>query len=127
MDEQEHHADLVEGFTQQMKRVLDKSSQAIYLYLDDTHKVCNKKFADMLGYKSPKEWAETEAPLSDVVEEDQKEVIKVYMDASEKMNSGWAEVKFKNVKTGKIAATNMLIVPIGYAGHIFTAHFFTKA
>jgi hypothetical protein len=34
-----------------MKQVLDKSGQAIYLYLDDSHKVCNKKFADMLGYK----------------------------------------------------------------------------
>jgi len=126
MDEQEHHADLVEGFSQQMKQVLDKSGQAIYLYLDDSHKVCNKKFADMLGYKSPKEWAETEAPLSDVVEEDQKEVIKVYMDASEKMNSGWMEVRFKNIKTGKTVAANMLIVPNGYAGHIFTVHFFTK-
>ena len=127
MDEQQHHQDLVEGIAQQMKEVLDKSGQAIYLYLDDTHKVCNKKFADMLGYKSAKEWAETEAPLSDVVEEDQKEVIKVYMNASEKLNSGWMEVRFKNVKTGKIVAANMLIVPIGCAGHIITAHFFTKA
>jgi hypothetical protein len=127
MDEQQHHVDLIEGIAQQMKQVLDKSGQAIYLYLDDTHKVCNKKFADMLGYKSPKEWAGTEAPLSDVVAEDQKEVIKVYMAASEKMNSGWAEVKFKNIKTGKIVAANMLVVPIGYAGHIITAHFFTKA
>ena len=126
MDEHQHHEDLVEGITQQMKQVLDKSGQAIYLYLDDTHKVCNKKFADMLGYKSPKEWAEAEAPLSDVVEEDQQEVINVYMSASEKMNSGWAEVKFKNIKTGKIVATNMLVAPIGYAGHIITAHFFTK-
>jgi PAS domain-containing protein len=126
MDEQEHHADLVEGITQQMQQVLDKSGQAIYLYLDDTHKVCNKKFADMLGYKSPKEWAEIEAPLSDVVEEDRKDVIKVYMNAAEKLNSGWMEVRFKNVKTGKIVTANMLIVPIGYAGHIFTAHFFTK-
>ena len=49
------------------------------------------------------------------------------MNASEKLNSGWMEVRFKNVKTGKIVAANMLIVPIGYAGHIITAHFFTKA
>jgi phenylpyruvate tautomerase PptA (4-oxalocrotonate tautomerase family) len=27
MDEQEHHADLVEGITQQMKQVLDKSGR----------------------------------------------------------------------------------------------------
>jgi len=31
MDEHQHHEDLVEGITQQMKQVLDKSGQAIYL------------------------------------------------------------------------------------------------
>ena len=49
-----------------MKPVLEKSEQAIYLYLHDNHKVRNKKFADLIGYKSPKEWADAEAPLSDV-------------------------------------------------------------
>jgi hypothetical protein len=43
------------------------------------------------------------------------------------MNSGWAEVRFKNIKTGKIVATNMLVAPIGYSGHIITAHFFAKS
>ena len=63
MNEQRHHEELVKGITEQMKPVLEKSEQAIYIYLDDNHKVCNKKFADLLGYKSPKEWADADAPL----------------------------------------------------------------
>ena len=126
MNEHGHHEKLVEGITQQMKPVLEKSGQAIYLYLDDNHKVCNKKFADLLGYKSPKEWADAEAPLSDVVEEDQQGVIDVYMNASEKMVASAIELRFKNKRTGKIVKTRMIIAPVAHAGHVFTAHFFSK-
>lgn len=126
MDEDKHHEELVKGIKEQMKRVLEKSPQAVYLYLDDNHKVCNKKFADLLGYKSPKEWADTEAPLADVVEDDQQSVIDAYMDASEKMVANALEVRMKNVKTGKIVKTRMIIAPVGHAGHVFTAHFFSK-
>ena len=126
MDEQEHHEELVRGIAEQMKPVLEKSEQAIYLYLDDNHKVCNKKFADLLGYKSPKEWADVEAPLSDVVEEDQQSVINAYMNASKKMVASAIQVRVKNVKTGEIIKTRMILAPVGHTGHIFTAHFLSK-
>ena len=126
MNEQEHHEQLIEGISEQMKPVLEKSEQAMYIYLDDNHKVCNKKFADLLGYKSPKEWADAEAPLSDVVEEDQQNVVNAYMNASEKMAASAIEVRLKNIKTGKIVKTRMIIAPAVHAGHIFTAHFFGK-
>ena len=126
MEEQQHHEELVKGITEQMKPVLEKSEQAIYIYLDDNHKVCNKKFADLLGYKSPREWADADAPLSDVVEEDQQGVINAYMSASEKMVASTIEVRVKNIKTGKIVKTRMIIAPVGHAGHIFTTHFFSK-
>jgi PAS domain-containing protein len=126
MNEQPHHEELVKGITEQMELVLEKSEQAIYIYLDDNHKVCNKKFADMLGYKSPKEWADADAPLSDVVDEDQQSVINAYMNASEKMVASAIEVRVKNVKTGKILKTRMIVAPVGHAGHVFTAHFFSK-
>jgi len=126
MEEQEHHEELVKGITEQMKLVLEKSEQAIYIYLDDNHKVCNKKFADLLGYKSPKEWADADAPLSDVVEEDQQSVINAYTNASEKMVASAIEVRVKNVKTDKIVKTRMIIAPVGHAGHVFTVHFFSK-
>ena len=39
MEEQKHHEELVKGISEQMKPVLAKSEQAIYIYLDDNHKV----------------------------------------------------------------------------------------
>ena len=126
MEKQPHHEELVKGITEQMKPVLEKSAQAIYIYLDDNHKVCNKKFADLLGYKSPKEWADAEAPLSDIAEEDQQSVINAYVNASEKMMASAIDVRAKNIKTGKIVKARMIVAPVGHAGHVFTAHFFSK-
>ena len=126
MKKKGHHEELVAGVTEQMKPVLENSSQAIYIYLDDEHKVCNQRFADLLGYKSPEEWADTDAPLSDVVEEDQPGVIEAYINASEKMLASSNEVKMMNVKTGRIVKTRMIIAPVSYAGHVFTVHFFNK-
>jgi hypothetical protein len=128
VSEQEHHHEaLVKGIAEQLKPVLNKSEQAIYVYLDDTHKVCNKKFADLLGYKSAREWADTEAPLADVVEEDQQSVISAYEDATEKMVASCLKVRVKNIKTGKTISTRMIIVPIPYSGeHLFTLHFLSK-
>ena len=123
MDEQQHHEELINGIAQEQKLILDKSPQAIYIYLDDTHKVCNKKFADLLGYTSPAEWAKMDAPLSDVVEKDQQMVIDAYENASEKLIASKLETRFKNVKTGKIIKTGLVMVPIMYAGHVFVMHF----
>lgn len=126
MDEQQHHEELIKGITEQLKPILGKSEQAIYVYLDDTHKACNKKLADLLGYKSAKEWADTEAPLADVVEEDQQAVITAYENAMEQMVASALEVRVKNVKTGKAIKTKMILVPIAHNGHLFALHFISK-
>jgi hypothetical protein len=123
MDEQQHHEELIKGVFQEQKLILNKSSQAIYIYLDDNHKVCNKKFADLLGYKSPSEWAKMDAPLADVVEKDQQLVIDAYGKASEKLIASKLEIRFKNVKTDNIIKAGLIMVPIMFSGHVFVMHF----
>ena len=100
MDEKQHHEELINGIAKEQKQILDKSPLGIFIYLDDTHKVCNKVFSDLLGYKSPGEWAKTEAPLADVIEKDQEKVIEAYGKASEKLVASRLDVSFKNIKTG---------------------------
>ena len=126
MAKQEHHAELINGIAERMNILLKESKRAIYIYLDDSHKVCNKKFADLLGYKSQRVWADAEAPFSDVLEKDQKKVIDAYMNASEKGIASSIDVKMKNIKTEGILKINMIIAPTIYQGHIFTVHFLSK-
>ena len=126
MTQEQHHEELIKGVTAQLKPILDKSPQAMYVYLDDEHKACNKKFADLLGYESAKAWADAEAPLADIIEKDQERVIAAYENASEKLQAGSLDVSFTNVKTGKIIPANLIITPYAYSGHIFALHFISK-
>ena len=81
-----HHEELVKGLYEQMKPVLDKSEQPIYIYLDDNHKTCNNKFAAMLSYKSPEEWAEINGFLDIFVDEKSRETLSTtYWNAVNKM------------------------------------------
>ena len=126
MTQEKHHEELINGISEQLKPVLEKSVQGIFVYLDDTHKACNKKYADLLGYKSAKEWADTDAPLADVIEKDQQKVISAYGKAMETMAASSLDVTCKHAKTGELIKTRMILVPVAYNGHLFSLNFFTK-
>ena len=127
MTQEQHHEELVKGITEQLKPILDKSAQAIFVYLDDTHKACNKKYADLLGYRSAKEWANLDAPLADVIEKDQQKAISAYEKAMETMAASSLNLTFKHIKTGELIKTKYILVPIAYDGHLFSLNFFSKA
>jgi PAS domain-containing protein len=126
MDEQQHHEELIKGISEQFKDVLEKSTQAIYIYLDDTHKICNEKFAQLLGYDSAKAWAEIEAPLADVIEEDQDKVVEAYTNVMEKNMASNMDVRFKNAMTDEVIKAQLIMVPVMYSGHLFAIHFLSK-
>ncbi len=50
-------AETIRIISDQFKFVLTSSEQPVCIYLDDEHKVCNYRFAALLGYGSPEEWA----------------------------------------------------------------------
>ena len=126
MEQEQHHEELVKGISEQLKPVLEKSAQAVYIYLDDTHKVCNEKFASLLGYKSAEEWAKTDAPLADVDEASQQAVISAYEKATEEFVASSLDIVVKNVKTNKLVKTRMIMAPMVYEGHVFAIHFLSK-
>jgi hypothetical protein len=126
MSEQSHHEDLVNKFHVQLKQIFDDSPQAIYLYLDDNHKVCNKKFASLLGYGSPEEWAKIENPLEEnVAKESQDAVVSAYFDASEKMIASQMNVKMKTT-SGSVLEASVIVVPVAYQNHMFALYFISK-
>jgi carbohydrate-binding DOMON domain-containing protein len=124
--DQKHHEELVNGFHSQLKQIFDSSEQAIYLYLDDTHKVCNKKYATLLGYNSPEEWAKIENPLETTVDKtSQQTVVSAYRAAMEKMVGSKIDIKVKKKSGGTVNAT-VIMVPVAYQGHLFALHFISE-
>jgi hypothetical protein len=122
----EHHEKLVKGLFEQMKPILDKSEQPIFIYLDDNHKACNDKLASMLGIKSAQEWAEKPGFLNLYVAEKSRELLaSAYWKAVEKMSASTIQLTLMN-KDDKTIDSTMILVPMLYEGHMFAVHFLTS-
>lgn len=125
MSHDEHHEHLIEEVTELFEPVLTNSPQAIYIYLDDTHKICNQKFADLLGYKSVDDWVANETALDDVVEADQHKVVEAYISASQKLEASNLSISVQT-QDGEELKVKMIMVPFAYQGEIFAVHYISK-
>lgn len=119
-----HHEHLIKELTGQLKPIFENSTQGIYLYLDDTHKTCNQKFADLLGYASIKDWIANEFPVEDVAEEDRDRIINAYGEASEKCIASTHQISCVK-KDGKKIKVEIIMAPVSYQGEVFVLHFIT--
>ena len=124
MADDPHHEHLVKELMEQLEPLFSQSPQAIYLYLDDEHKACNKRFADMLGYASPKEWAANEYPVEDLLEEDREKGIRAFMDASEHLTASTIQGTWIT-KNGTQIQTEVTMIPLPYKNEVFVLHFIT--
>ena len=120
---QKHHERLVSGLYSQLKEIFDSSKQGIYLYLDDTHKVCNEKFSSLLGYSSPADWAKIENPLEATVDKSsQITIVNAYSAAMEDMVASTIQIKLKTI-SGELLEVLVIMVPMTFQGHMFALHF----
>ena len=121
-----HHEELVQGLYDQMKPILDKSEQPIFIYLDDNHKACNSKFAEMLGYKSPQDWADHQGFLEIFVADKSRETLmNAYWNAMNKMVASTIPLSWIK-KNGSEIDSTMILVPMQSQGHMFSVHFVTS-
>lgn len=125
MAHDEHHEHLVKEIAEQFEPVLSKSPQGVYIYLDDAHKICNKKFAEMLGYESVAEWVANEFPVGDVSEEDQEKVINAYGEASRSLKASKLSVSIVR-KDHKKIKVDIIMAPITYKEEVFVVHFISE-
>ena len=123
---EEHHDELVKGLYDQMKPIMEGSDQPIFIYLDDNHKACNKKFASMLGFKSPPEWAEKQGFLEVYVDEKSRETLSsAYWQAMEKKAASTIPMTWIK-KDGPAMDSTLILVPMFFEGHMFSVHFVTS-
>lgn len=127
MDKHDHHDHLIQSITQEYRNILENSKQGVYIYLDDTHKVCNTKFSSFLGYESADEWAKitTAFPEAFVADESQKTLVSAFQDAMEHMVGSTNSIVWKK-KDGTTVNTEVILVPIVHGNHFFALHFVTN-
>jgi PAS domain-containing protein len=122
----EHHAELVQGFVDEQQEIFNSSSQAMYVFLDDDNRICNQKFAKLLGYTSPEEWRNVDVqgafPQVFIDSKSQRPLVEAYQNAMEKGVAASLKVSWKK-KNGGAVNTNVILVPVLYQGHLFALHF----
>ena len=120
-----HHEHLIKEMADMFAPLFKKSPQAIYIYLDDEHKICNDKFVKLIGYKSVQEWVDNQYPVEDVLEKDQEKAIEAYMNASRKLIASTVEGSWVR-KDGKKIKTEVTLVPIPYKDEVFVLHLISE-
>lgn len=120
-----HHEHLIKEVAEIYEPILSSSTQAIYIYLDDQHKICNQKFADLMGYSSINEWVDNETPISDIVTTDQEAVIEAYGKAVEEMSGSFISATAAT-KSGSEIDLDIIMVPFTYKNEVFAIHFITS-
>lgn len=123
----EHHEELIARISKEFKTIFESSKQAIYIYLDDVHKICNKKFLDLVGYKSLEEVDQTEEAFLQalVADKSQETLVNAYQNAMEKGIGSSFKIAWKK-KLGTTVDSNVILVPISFEGHLFALHFISQ-
>ena len=112
--------------TQQLRALFEESGQAIYLYLDDHNKACNKRFAQLLGYATPEAWAavHTSFPSTFVAPASQEVLVDTYQAAMGDGVAANVPITWKR-KDGKTVETEVILAPIDVDGTRLALHFVT--
>ena len=126
MHQAAHHDALIKDFVAEFNDIFEHSDQSVYVYLDDTNKACNGKFATLLGYASAEEWAAVSTPFPPtfVGDKSQHDLVTAYQAAMEKKIASTVPIYWKK-KSGETVATSVILVPVVFQGHLLALHFVT--
>lgn len=122
-----HHsrAEVIRALAAELRPVLDGSLQGMYIYLDDAHKLCNQRFAQMLGYDSPADWDRPASFTEQYVDPaSQHGLVAVYRQAMQKQVASTIDVTWK-CRDGGTVSTSVILVPIAHSGELMALHFIT--
>jgi PAS domain-containing protein len=127
-DHAKHHAEILQGAVEHFLEVLENSSQAMYIFLDDENVFFNERLLTMLGYASSKEaLADGPSMLMKLVHEKSRPVlVGAYQRAMEKMAGSTIPITWL-AKSGKKVETTVILVPIVYDNHLLALHFIEPA
>ena len=121
----DNHKKLLGEIHEQLKPIFENSEQGVYIYLDGKNVACNKKFAEMLGYSSPDEWAKalvSPFPMVYVAEKSRETLAMTYRKAMEKLVGSSIKVTWMK-KAGGTVDTSVILVPLTFNNHAIALHF----
>jgi len=117
------HGQVLGELLEQFMPIFSHSPDGVYLYMDDNHKVCNKRMADMFGL-TVEEWRKIPNFLEGfVAEQDRKMFASNYGDSVAAMKRP-VSFRFHAIrKNGDAFLAETEMIPVSWNGHPIAYHF----
>ncbi len=117
------HEDVIGALAAHFRPILEHSPQGVYLWLDETHKICNEHLAKLFGY-TVEEWRAVPAFLETfVASEDQQRFSENYVRSIHELSAP-VTFRFRAVrKDGSTFLAETDMIPLVYQGHQVAYHF----
>jgi PAS domain S-box-containing protein len=117
------HEHVLGGLLEQFMPVFSHSPDGVYLYLDDNHKVCNKRMADMFGM-TIEEWRKVPNFLEGFVAPQDRELVASHYRDHVTALGRPVTFRFHGVrKSGETFLAETEMIPISWNGHPIAYHF----
>ena len=117
------HEQVLSELLEQFTPVFLHSPDGVYLYLDDTHKICNKRMADMFGL-TVEEWSKVPNFLEGFVAPQDRELFSLNYQRHVGALARPVTFRFNAVrKNGEAFIAETEMIPISWNGHPIAYHF----
>jgi PAS domain S-box-containing protein len=117
------HEQILNALLEQFAPVFLHSPDGVYLYLDDNHKACNKRMADMFGV-TVEEWSKTPNFLEGFVAPQDRELVASNYEKHVAALTGPVTFRFNAVrKNGEAFTVETVMIPISWHGYPVAYHF----
>lgn len=127
MAEEHEHVKILREIGEQFKPMFESSPEGIYVYIDEVHKICNERFARMLGLTVP-EWEKMEGFVNvHAAERDQEIIVRNYQ---EHIHRKQTPVRFRFEAVRKDRSTfpaEIDMIPFPWKGEMLALHFVREA
>jgi PAS domain S-box-containing protein len=114
---------LFQQFAEEFRAIMEQSPDGVYLWLDETHKVCNERLARLFGY-TVEEWCATAPFLDNFVAEADRDLYA--WNYHHRVAALAYPVTFRfqgRRKDGSVFAAETDMVPVSWQGHAVAYHF----
>lgn len=115
--------DTVRELVEHFRPIMEGSPDGIYLWLDEAHKVCNERLADLFGY-TVEEWSATEPFLENFVAEEDRKLYSWNYHNRVAALAFPVTFRFRAMrKNGSTFPAETDMIPISFRGHAVAYHF----
>ena len=117
------HQDVLNSLQEQFMPVFLHSPDGVYLYLDDRHKVCNQRLADMFGM-TMHEWSNVPNFLETFVAPQDRELVASNFEKHVSALTSPVSFRFTAIrKSGETFTAETVMIPVSWNGYPIAYHF----